>query len=194
MENYHDLKTERKSCCFIGHRDVEDTEELRTAILQCVTHLIVNENVRNFHFGSRSAFDTICHSIVSNLQKKYRQPPTCIELKRIFYACKSEGLVTPEEKPKIDALLSGYYRKNISVLAHEARVQVYPSWKAGKASYIVRNQYMVDQSDFVVFYYDKNRTPPVSKNGKTNSGTCLVYDYAKKKKDEKQIINLCSIT
>ena len=59
---------------------------------------------------------------------------------------------------------------------------------SGKASYILRNQKMIDASDFCVFYYDKNYIPLTNKQ--TNSGTHLAYQYAVKMK--KQIINLCN--
>ena len=66
--------------------------------------------------------------------------------------------------------------------------------KAGKASYVERNQEMINKSDFCVIYYDENYLPPRRKNSRRDlfdyqpkSGTAVVYDYAVKKK--KKIIN-----
>ena len=66
--------------------------------------------------------------------------------------------------------------------------------KAGKASYVERNQEMINKSDFCVIYYDENYLPPRRKNSRRDlfdyqpkSGTAVAYDYAVKKK--KKIIN-----
>ena len=66
---------------------------------------------------------------------------------------------------------------------------------AGKASYVERNQEMVNKSDFCVVYYDESYLPPRRKNSKRDiadyqpeSGTKMAYCYAVKKK--KKIINV----
>ena len=48
-------------CCFIGHRKIEITVELKQAIYKYVENLIVNENVKIFLFRSRSQFDDLCY-------------------------------------------------------------------------------------------------------------------------------------
>ena len=65
---------------------------------------------------------------------------------------------------------------------------------AGRASYVERNQEMINHSKFCVVYYDKNYLPPRRKNSKRDlfdyqpkSGTAVAYDYAVKNK--KIIIN-----
>ena len=58
-----------KTCCFIGHREVPDRSEVYNRTKKIIENLIVNENVKVFHFGSRSAFDDICHEIVTDFQK-----------------------------------------------------------------------------------------------------------------------------
>lgn len=70
---------------------------------------------------------------------------------------------------------------------------------AGRASYVERNQEMINHSKFCVVYYDENYLPPRRKNSRRNlfnyqpkSGTRLAYDYARKK--EKFIINLATQT
>ena len=66
---------------------------------------------------------------------------------------------------------------------------------AGKASYVERNQEMINNSKFCVVYYDENYLPPRRKNSRRDlfdyqpkSGTAVAYDYAVKKK--KEIINV----
>ena len=67
--------------------------------------------------------------------------------------------------------------------------------KAGKASYVERNQEMINKSDYCIVYYDENYLPPRRKNSRRDitdyqpkSGTAVAYDYAVKKK--KEIINV----
>ena len=66
---------------------------------------------------------------------------------------------------------------------------------AGKASYVERNQEMINKSGFCVVYYDENYLPPRRKNSRREltdyqpkSGTGVAYSYAVKKK--KVIINV----
>ena len=66
-----------KKCCFIGLREVPDRSEVYSRTKKVIENLIVNENVKVFHFGSRSSFDDICHEIVTDFQEKYP------EIKRI---------------------------------------------------------------------------------------------------------------
>ena len=59
----------------------------------------------------------------------------------------------------------------------------YPKNIVGKAVYVERNKYIIDKSDFCVFYYNAKYSP---KNRK--SGTKIALDYAKKQ--NKQIFML----
>ena len=70
------------------------------------------------------------------------------------------------------------------LLGFEEEFEHKTKYEAGRASYVERNQAMIDDSDFCVFYYDKNYTPLTQ----TNSGTKIAYLYAIKKK--KIVINL----
>ena len=62
---------ENKVCCFIGHRKIAKSSELREKILNTIENLIVNENVNSFFFGSKSEFDDYCYEIVTELKEKY---------------------------------------------------------------------------------------------------------------------------
>ena len=66
---------------------------------------------------------------------------------------------------------------------------------AGRASYVERNQEMINKSEYCVVYYDESYTPPRRKNSKRDltdyqpkSGTKVAYDFAVKKC--RQIINV----
>ena len=61
---------ESKVCCFIGHRKIEKSVELTQRVRAVINDLIENKGATTFLFGSRSEFDDLCHSIVTDLQKK----------------------------------------------------------------------------------------------------------------------------
>ena len=48
-----------KSCSFIGHRKINESEELKSKLYNIVEDLILNKNVTEFLFGSRSDFDNL---------------------------------------------------------------------------------------------------------------------------------------
>jgi hypothetical protein len=71
---------------------------------------------------------------------------------------------------------------------------------AGRASYVERNQEMINKSDFCVVYYDENYAPPRRKNSRRDmtdyqprSGTKIAYDYAVRKKNNYKLFlkSLC---
>ena len=161
-------------CCFVGHRKIEITVELRQAIYDFVENLIVNENVKEFLFGSRSKFDDLCYEVVSELQDKYP------DIKRVYVRSQYEYAGKDYE----DYLLQ-YYEE--TYFPEKCK-------SAGKLSHIKRNQEMINKSDYCLFYYDENYLPPKRKWAKRDllayqpkSGTALAYKYAQQKK--KQIHN-----
>ena len=82
---------------------------------------------------------------------------------------------------KIYSRLEKYH---IGLFCVEEEVEYKTKWTSGKAQYVERNQAMIDDSDFCIFYYNKNYHPQT----KTNSGTKIAYDYALRK--NKKVINL----
>lgn len=76
--------------CFIGHRKIPMTDELKVNIQTAIENLIVNDKATYFLFGSRSQFDDLCHGIVSELQQKY---PSIV---RVAYTCRSEAATMKE--------------------------------------------------------------------------------------------------
>lgn len=53
------------TCCFFGHRKIEDSSELRIKLYDTIEKLIVNEKIATFLFGSKSEFDALCHEAVT---------------------------------------------------------------------------------------------------------------------------------
>lgn len=171
MEN----ENKQQSCCFFGHRKIDKSPELAVRLAQTVEVLITDKNVTDFYFGSKSEFDDLCHKVVSELKEKY----PCI--KRVYVRSSFQHIPDWYEDSLLEHYEATYFPDHIE--------------KAGKASYVERNQEMINQSNFCVVYYDENYAPPRRKNSRRDltdyqpkSGTKVAYDYAVKKKCE--IINL----
>ena len=181
-----------KRCCFIGHRTIEQTDELLALLTDTIRRLILEEGVCYFLFGSRSAFDDLCHRIVTEFQQEF---PNIV---RVAYTRRSEYAVKAEEKVKMERTWATILKTEVKLKDYDAEVQSDRVFSAGKASYVERNQEMIDDSDFCVFYYNESYLPPRRKRSNRDlssyqpkSGTRLAYEYAvqKSKKTDKVVIN-----
>lgn len=171
------------ACCFIGHRKIEITEELKQKIKEVIEDLIVNHNVLIFLFGSRSDFNHLCHLVVTELKEKYP------DITRIAYTCKSEACTLERERTHLEEIYSYLRKEKVTLLGFEKEFEHKTKYTSGRASYVERNQAMINDSDYCVFYYDEEYQPEMRKNSKRavgfyqpKSGTRLAYDYAKQKK------------
>ena len=153
-----------KTCCIIGHRDFEKTEELEIKVKNIIAELIKKEKVATFLFGSKSKFTDFCYDIITEYKNNYSN------LKRIFV--RAEFPVISED----------YY--NYLKTFYEDSYFYSEKLINNKFSYIKRNQAMIDKSDFCIFYFNANYLPKT----KTQSGTRIAYEYALKK--EKTILNV----
>lgn len=168
-----------KTCCFFGHRKIEETPELKTALVDTIEDLIINKGIDTFLFGSKSEFDDLCHKIVTELKERYPH------IKRIYVRSAFQYIPDWYEKSLLENNEGTYFPEHME--------------NAGRASYVERNQEMINHSKFCVVYYDENYLPPRRKNSRRDlfdyqpkSGTVVAYDYAVKKK--KIIINLTTQT
>ena len=162
------------SCCFFGHRKINKTPELIERLTKEIEVLISEKDVVIFYFGSKSEFDDLCHKVVTELKEKYPH------IKRIYVRSAFQHIPDWYEDSLLKHYEDTYFPERME--------------KAGKASYVERNQEMINKSDFCVVYYDENYLPPRRKNSRRDltdyqpkSGTAVAYDYAAKKK--KKIIN-----
>ena len=169
----YDKKT--KICCFFGHRKVPNKAEIKNRIYKEVENLIVNKDVCIFLLGSKSEFDDLCHAVVTLLKEKYPH------IKRIYVRAEFQYINDDYKNYLLENYEDTYYPEHIE--------------NSGKATYVERNQEMINKADYCVVYYDENYAPPRRRNGKRDfldyqpkSGTKIAYDYAVKKK--KQIVNL----
>lgn len=141
------------TCCFFGHRKINETEELKAILTKTIEKLIVEKNVDTFLFGSKSRFDSLCLEIVTEIKEKYPH------IKRIYVR---------GEYPYINDDNKAYLLKSYEDTYFPEKLH-----NAGKAIYIERNYEMIDKSLFCVVYYDKENAPTTRK-----SGTKIALDYA----------------
>ena len=182
-----------KKVCFIGHRNVPDTAALREKIRETVGRLITEEKVTCFLFGSRSAFDSLCHDVVTELQEAYPA------IRRVVYTCRHECATMKEDKAAEEQAWSRILKRPVRIRDYDAEYEHPTKYIAGKAGYVERNQAMINDSDICVFYFDDTSLPARRKGGsdflpdrQPKSGTAVAYKYAVQKK--KVIISLCGTT
>ena len=142
-----------KTCCFFGHRKINETEELKSKLIEIIEKLIVDENVNTFLFGSKSRFNSLCLEVVTDIKEKYPH------IKRIYVRA---------EYPYI----SEYY-KNYLLESYEDTYYPEHIIGSGRAAYVERNYEMVNKSQFCIVYYDELNAPTTRK-----SGTKIALDYA----------------
>lgn len=164
------------TCCFIGHRKIKDTPELRERLRKILTELIEGGTV-NFIFGDHSEINSLCYELTTELKQTHPA------IRRIKFR-KDHG----EADDYTMQFLREGYEESICPQGVE---------NAGRASYVARNQAMIRESDICIFYYDESYLPPKRKQTKNQlsadqpkSGTALAYSYAESKK--KTVINCFS--
>lgn len=153
----------KNTCCFLGHREINETEELKLKLIDIIEKLIMVEKVEIFLFGSKSRFDILCLELVTALKEKYPH------IKRVYIRA---------EYPYISEQYRNYLLKNYEDTYYPEKIL-----NSGRAAYVERNCMMIDNSRYCVIYYDKNALPT-----KRKSGTKIAFDYAVKK--GKNIINV----
>lgn len=142
-----------RTCCFFGHRTINETEELKLGLYRTIERLIIEKNVDTFLFGSKSRFDSLCLEIVTILKEKYPH------IKRIYVRAEFPYISDVYKSYLLTLYDDTYYPEGIK--------------GAGRAVYVKRNCEMIDNSRFCIVYYDERYTPE-----NRNSGTKIALDYA----------------
>ena len=161
--------------CFIGHRNIDKTEQLCLLLKQTI-EMLIKKGVSVFLFGSKSAFDNLSWEIVTKVREKHPF------IKRVNVRASFQNVSRSYEKYLYQFYEETYFPNKLQ--------------KAGKISYVERNFEMIDKSNYCIFYYNQNYEPPLrlqnkgKRTLKTKSGTKLAYEYAVKKKKKKKTINL----
>lgn len=107
-----------------------------------------------FLFGSRSKFDELCHIVVTELKEKYSN------ICRIAYLCKHETACLVGAGMSLTQKIKVITGRNEVVLEYEKIENLDRVVSAGKASYLERNEELIDISDFCVFYYNPDYQSP----------------------------------
>ena len=150
------------TCCFFGHRKINETEELKVQVYEVIERLIVDEKVDTFLFGSKSRFDSLCLELVTKLKEKHPH------IKRVYVRA---------EFPIISDSYKAYLLEQYEDTYYPERIV-----GSGRAVYVERNYEMIHNSRFCIIYYDEEGAPTTRK-----SGTKIALEYAIKHK--KEIIN-----
>ena len=153
----------KKTCCFFGHRTINETEELKERLCEIIEKLIVEKQVDTFLFGSKSRFDSLCLELVTEVKEKYPH------IKRVYVRAEYPDINEQYTNYLLESYEDTYYPKHII--------------GSGKAVYVERNYEMINKSYFCIVYYDELNAPTTRK-----SGTKIAIDYAIKQ--DKQIINV----
>lgn len=172
-----------KTVCFIGHRTIANSKQVKTKLTKTVSELIA-DGADTFLFGSKSQFDSLCWEVVTELQTQYPY------IKRICYTTPHETAITSiETRLRLERIYLTLVGREVQLTDYESAVNSQKSQNATEDTYIMRNQEMVDNSDVCVFYYDKDYLPPRRKRAKNvvsdyqpKSGTAIVFAYARRKK------------
>lgn len=144
---------EENTCCFFGHRTINETEELKAKLYKTVESLVVNENVDTFLFGSKSRFDSLCLELVTKLKEKYPH------IKRIYVRAEFPIISDNYKYYLLESYEDTYYPEKLI--------------GSGRAAYVERNFEMINQSRFCVVYYVESYAAAIGK-----SGTKIALDYA----------------
>ena len=156
---------EEKTCCFFGHREINETEELKSKLIETIEKLIVDENIDTFLFGSKSQFNSLCLELVTELKEKYPH------IKRIYVRA---------EYPDINEQYTNYLLESYEETYYPEHIR-----DSGRAAYVERNYEMINKSHYCIVYYDEPNAPTTRK-----SGTKIAHDYALKNKKEVIILPL----
>jgi len=150
------IKESLHTCCFFGHRTINETEELKTKLTETIESLITYQNVDTFLFGSKSRFDDLCLELVTKLQEKHPQ------IKRVYLRAEFPYITESYKNYLLEFYDDTFYPEKLI--------------NAGKAVYVERNYEMINNSHYCIVYYKEEEAPK-----KRKSGTKIALDYAIKK-------------
>ena len=60
----------KNTASFFGHRTINETDELKSKLIEVIEKLIEDKNVDTFLFGSKSRFNSLCLDIVTEIKEK----------------------------------------------------------------------------------------------------------------------------
>ena len=144
---------EDNTCCFFGHRTINETDELRERLSNIIEMLITEKKVDTFLFGSKSQFDGLCLELVTKLKEKYPH------VRRIYVRAEFPYINDDYLNYLLESYDDTYYPEKIV--------------GSGRAVYIERNCEMIDNSKYCIVYCCEQNAPTTRK-----SGTKIALGYA----------------
>lgn len=132
-----------KTCCFFGHRTINETEELKSKLIEIIEKLIVDEKVDTFLFGSNSQFNSLCLELVTEIKEKYPH------IKRVYVRAEYPYISEHYKNYLLESYEDTYYPEKIL--------------NSGRAAYVERNYEMIDKSHYCIVYYDEQNAQPPAK-------------------------------
>ena len=157
------MNKELYTCCFFGHRTINETEELKERLCEVIEKLIVENSVDTFLFGSKSRFNSLCLDTVTKIKEKHPH------IKRVYVRA---------EYPDINEQYTNYLLESYEETYYPEHIR-----SSGRAAYVERNYEMINKSQYCIVYYDELGAPTTRK-----SGAKIALDYAVK--HGRQITNL----
>ena len=147
-----------KKCSFAGHRDFYD-RNIRQKLLSIIEDLVKNHSIRIFFVGNYGAFDRMITGILNEIKKTY--------------SIRIELIVPYLTQEIINNKL--FYEKNYDRIS----IPPFSSSTPNKYKIIKTNEYMIDNSDFLICYVSKEW-----------GGAAKTLEYALKMK--KKVINVAN--
>ena len=129
----------KKVCSFAGHSKLRNSDEIYNSLLQKIERVILCENVSEFRVGNYGEFDRLCAKAVRSLKENYP------DIKLI--------LVIPYLTSEIN-INKQYYEKRFD----EIIVAPIPQSTPKNLHIIKCNEYMVESSDFLIYYITNHTT------------------------------------
>lgn len=146
---------ENNTCYFIGHRKINETEELKGRLYKIIERLIEKEKVDTFLFGSKSRFNSLCLETITKIKEKYPY------VRRVYVRAEFPVISENYRKYLLENYEDTYYPEKLNA--------------SGRAVYVERNFEMINKSRFCVIYCSGALEPTTRK-----SGAKIALDYAAK--------------
>ena len=132
--------------------------------------------------NARKFAKTVLKFLHKELKEKY---PYIV---RVGYACRSEKFILANVMENFNKTFSAIAKQDVHFCGVEEEIKHKTILVSGRAAYIERNQAMINDSDYCLFYYNKKYLPPQRQESggfrlyQPKSGTAIAYKYAKRKK------------
>lgn len=122
------------TCCFAGHSQISDAEQIKLKLKKEIINLIENHGVTEFYSGGKGNFDVMCAVCASQIKMEYPHIKSYLVLSYI-----------PQ---KVDDYTI-YFMKHFDDTIYPNLEKVPPRYAILK-----RNEWMIDNSDFLIAYIE----------------------------------------